>query len=136
TDEMQTDIARQRAREQPRLAKDLKAVANTQHWKAPRSGVDHFTHHGSEPRDRPCAQVVAVGEPAGHYHRVHTPEIGVGMPQTHRLCTDDARGAGRVHVVEGAGKGDDSDACGHDGSLQTVQSSITVLASRDSAIWA
>src|ERR1700758_3963751 len=56
------------------------------------------------------------------------------MPKADRLRPGPAYRPDGVDVVESAGKRDDPNACGHDGSLLTVQSSITVLANSASAI--
>ena len=37
-------------------------------------------HGGREARDRARAQVVAVGEAAGHHHGVHAVEVAVAVP--------------------------------------------------------
>ncbi|WP_369827111.1 phosphoribosylformylglycinamidine synthase subunit PurQ, partial [Mycobacterium sp. E188] len=52
-----------------------------------------------EPGDRPRAQVVAVGETAGHHHGVDALEVGVGVPQADGLGTDTPRRPGGVDAV-------------------------------------
>ena len=56
------------------------------------------------------------------------------MPEAHRFSAGKTDRAGSVDVIKGARKCDDSDPRTHDGSRLTDQSSITVLANRDSAI--
>src|ERR1700744_2082827 len=131
---MQTGVAGECTRQQTGLAEHLKTVADSQHRQPTVRSGDDFSHHRGEFRDGAAAQVVAVGEPAGHHHRVDILEGGVGVPQADRLGTDGTHCTGSVHVVERSGKGDDATPGRHGGSRLTVQSSITVLASGDSAI--
>ena len=107
----------------------------------PAAAID-LAHHGGELGDRTAAQVVAVGEAAGHDDGVDALEVGVGVPEADGLGAGQAHRTGGVDVVERAGEGDDPDALmrvaalaqRHDCSRVTDQSSITVLASSDSAI--
>ena len=110
---MQSGVAGQRAGQQPGLAQHLEAVADAQHRHAAPGGGDDLAHHRRELRDRPGPQIVAVGESAGHDHRVDAPQVGVAVPQRHRLGAGQPCGAGGVDVVEGAGEGDDADSRGH-----------------------
>src|SRR5690606_24511981 len=128
-DEVQPGVAHERARQQPRLAGDLEAVADAEDRGAPAGRRDDLRHDRRDARDGACAQVVAVGEPAGHDDRVHALEVVVGVPEGHRLRTRVAHRPGRVDVVERAGERDDPDP--H--ALVTTQSSITGLASRVAA---
>ena len=79
--EAQPDVGQQRARQQPRLAQDLEAVADPEHRPAVARELDHRLHHRREARDRPRAQVVAVGEPARDDDRVDAAEVAVAVPQ-------------------------------------------------------
>ena len=65
-------------------------------------------HHRREPRDRPGAQVVAVGEAAGDDHRVDALQIAVGVPQHHRVAHA-LGGVERVDVIARAGEADDAE---------------------------
>src|ERR1700730_13859542 len=131
---MQTGVAGERTGQQPGLAEHLKTVADSQHWQPAVCRSDDFSHYRGEFRDGTAAQVVAVGDPAGHHHRVDTLEIGVGVPQADRLGADGTHCTGSVHVVERSGKGDDADTRRHCGSRLTVRSSITLWPSSDPAI--
>ena len=57
--------------------------------------VDDRRHHRGEAGDRACAQVVAVGEAAGHHHGVDAAQVGVGVPQRHGLGARDGGPHGR-----------------------------------------
>jgi hypothetical protein len=96
-------VHEQRPRQQARLAEHLKAVADPQHETAVARELDHRLHRRREPRDRPRAQVVAVGEAPGHDDRVGTLQIAVAVPQELRVG-DLLRGVQRVDLVAGAGK--------------------------------
>ena len=105
-------VADERAGQQVRLAQDLEAVADAQDGQAS-SGLAHdLAHDGGGRGDRAAAQVVAIGEASGDDDRVDAVQVGVLMPQGHRLRARDVHRAGGVTVVKGAGEGDDSDA-GH-----------------------
>ena len=65
-DIFQAYIPHQCSREQARLAQNLEAVANTEHQAAGGGEIPHRLHHWREFRDRPGAEVIAVGESAGH----------------------------------------------------------------------
>src|SRR5690606_1404834 len=132
-DEMQALVAGERTRQQPGLAQHLETVTDTEYRHTFSGSLDHGAHHGCEPGDGTAAQIVAVGETTGDHDRVHAFEVGVAMPEVHRLGAGQPDGAGGVHVVEGAREGDDPDMGGHE-TRTTFQSSITVLASSDSAI--
>src|SRR6185312_478734 len=133
-DEVQSRIARQRTRQQARLTQHLKTVANPQHWHAAVSSRDHLAHHRCELGDCAAAQIVPIREAARHHHRVDALEIGVGVPQADRPGTGQPDRTRRIDVVKRAGESDDPHSRGHDCSLLTDQSSITVFAKRDSAI--
>ena len=105
-------VADERAGQQVRLAQDLEAVADAQDGQASSGFAHDLAHDGSSRRDRAAAQVVAVGEAAGDDDRVDAVQVGVLMPQGHRLRARDFHRAGGIAIVKGAGEGDDSDA-GH-----------------------
>src|SRR6266508_5276325 len=90
----------------------------------------------SEPGDRTGPQVVPVREAAGQDHRVDGVQVGVAVPQRHRLGTGDPYRPEGVGVVQRAGEGDhpDSSHADSNSSTRTVKSSITGLASSLSAI--
>jgi hypothetical protein len=101
-------VGQQRAGQQPRLAQDLEAVADTEHRAAVAGERDDLLHDRSEARDRAGPQVVAVGEPAGDDDRVDALQVAVGVPQQHRVAH--ARGGElRVDVIAGAGEADDAE---------------------------
>jgi hypothetical protein len=112
-DKAQVGVARQRAGQQPRLAQHLKAVADAQHGPAVAGKGRHRAHDRGKARQRPGAQVVAVGKPAGHDHRVDAGEVGVAVPQQLRLAADQPDGVGGVALVTRAGKPHDANAGGH-----------------------
>ena len=97
-DELQGRVRQQRPGQQVRLAQDLEAVADPEHEPAGVRELGDLLHHRREARDRARAQVVAVGEAAGHDHRVDALQIPIGVPQDHRLA-DALRGEQRVDLV-------------------------------------
>ncbi len=113
-DELERGVRQQRAREEMGLAQHLKAVADPQHEAAGARELGHLLHHRGEAGDRARPQVVAIGEAAGHDHRVHALEIAVGVPQQRGL----AHALGRLYsvdVVAGAGKANDPEL--HDSTI-------------------
>ena len=89
--------------QQPRLAQHLEAVADPQHEPAGVRELDDGLHHRREARDRARAQVVAVGEAAGHDDRVGPAQVALAVPQQLRVA-DAPRGRQRVDLVAGAGE--------------------------------
>ena len=87
--------------QQPRLAQHLKAVADPEHRPAVGGERGDRLHRGCETRDRPGAQVVAVGEAAGDDHRVEAGEVAVAVPDELRVG-DPTAGEHRVALVAGA----------------------------------
>ena len=63
--------------------------------------------------DRARPQVVAVREAAGHDHRVDALQVGVGVPEHHRLGAHQLDRARGIAVVAGAREGDDADPFAH-----------------------
>ena len=68
--ELQARVLLQRARQQMRFGEHLEAVADADDRTAGRREFGDRVHHRREARDRARAQVVAVGEAAGHDDRV------------------------------------------------------------------
>lgn len=132
---MQALVPGERAGQEPRFTQNLEAVADTEDGHATLRCLHDLAHDGREPCDGAAPQVVAVGEATGDDDGVDTLEVGVAVPQAHGLAAGEGHRAGGVDVVEGAGESDDSDAGAHASTRLTVQSSITVLASRASAIF-
>ena len=91
-------VRQQRPGQQARLAQNLEAVADPEHDPAGAGELGDLLHHRRKARDRARAQVVAVGEAAGHDHRVDALEISVRVPQDHRLA-DALGGEQRVDLV-------------------------------------
>ena len=101
--EAQVGVDEQRAGEQTRLAENLKAVADPQHEAAVTGERDHGLHRGREARDRPRAQVVAVGEAAWDDDRVGPFEVAVGVPDQLGVAHA-AGGVQRIDLIARSGK--------------------------------
>jgi hypothetical protein len=71
----------------------------------------------------PRAQVVAVGEAAGHDHGVDPAQVVVGVPQRNRGAARQPDRARGVAVVERAGERDDADL--HGAALTTERRVLT-----------
>ena len=82
----------------------------------------------------PAPQIVAVGEAAGHHHRVDALEVGVGVPQADRLGAGQPDRPAASTSSSVPGNVMTPTRAVMTGSLLTDQSSITVFASSDSAI--
>ena len=82
--EREPGVLLQRAREQPGLGEHLEAVADADDRAAGRGELGDRVHHRREPGDRAGAQVVAVGEAAGHDHRVDAAHGRVGVAERAR----------------------------------------------------
>ena len=106
--EVQSGVAGQGARQQPGFTQHLKSVADAQYRHSSTRGLDDGIHHGRELGDGAAAQVVAVGKAAGYDDGVDTLEVGVGVPQAHRLGAGEPDRACGVDVVECAGERDDA----------------------------
>ena len=84
-DEFQPCVAHQHAGQQTRLAQDLETVADAEHEAAVGRELAHRVHHGRARGNGTAAQVVTVGEPAGHDYEI--------SPLRQRgLCMPDHRG--------------------------------------------
>ena len=68
-DELEIAVPAQHARQQPRLAEDLEAVADPEHGAAGGRELAHGVEHRREAGDRAAAQVVAVREAARQHDR-------------------------------------------------------------------
>ena len=108
-DEPADVVADQRAGQQVRLAEDLEAVADAEHGETARRPLDDRLHDRGEAGDRAAAQVVPVREAAGEHDGVCLVQVRIGMPERHRLGAGSGDRAGRVTVVQTAGKGHDAD---------------------------
>jgi hypothetical protein len=106
--EAQGAVREQRARQQPRLAEHLEAVADPEHGAALARELDHRLHQRREAGDRTGAQVVPVGEAARYDNGVHPAEVAVLVPEQLRVA-EAAAGEQRVHLVAGAGEADDAE---------------------------
>ena len=108
-DEVQVDVAGQRAGQQVALAQHLEAVADAEHRHAPVGGVDHARHDLGEAGDRAAAQVVAVGEATRQDDGVDVVQVGVRVPEGDGLGAGQPGGPLGVTVIEAAREGDDAD---------------------------
>ena len=111
--EVQVLVAGERAGQQVGLAEDLEAVADAEHRQAAPGRVGDRLHHRGEPGDGAAAQRVAVREAAGQDHGVDAVQVRVAVPEPDDVGAGDARGAGRVPVVQRAREGDHTDPHGH-----------------------
>ncbi len=94
---------------QPRLAEDLKAVADSQHQASTIGKSTHRFHHRRELRNRPGSQVIAVGESAGNDDGIAIFQIMRFVPEkTCRLFGDVLDGPVGIVVAVRPGKDDDS----------------------------
>ena len=103
--EAQRVVRQQRAREQPGLAEHLEAVADAEHRPAVARELDHRLHQRREASDGAHAQVVAVGEAAGHDHGVDAAEVAVAVPEQVGVG-EAAAGHEGVDLVAGAREAD------------------------------
>src|SRR3989338_8600227 len=79
-DEFERAVAHQSARQEPRLAEDLEAVADADDSLAGGRVLLHGIHDGREARDGAGPQVVAVAETARQDDAVHPFEIALLVP--------------------------------------------------------
>src|SRR5665648_261831 len=107
-DELEPPVLQQRAMHQVRLSKDLKSVADTQH-RASRAGkLRHFLHDGTEARNGPRPQIVAVRKTTWEHHDVGSVQVVILMPQIVRRGVRKG-GEGVVGVVLAVGTGKNHD---------------------------
>ena len=120
-DEAQAGVADQRARQQAGLGQDLEAVADAQHGHAPLGAAHHLAHHRAARRHGAAAQIVAVGEAAGHADQVERRQLGLLVPDPqHRPRRNGLHRDGEVAVAVGAGEGDDRGAHQADPRLNSL----------------
>src|SRR5690606_8036612 len=94
----------------------------------------HRGHGGTEARDSPGAEVIAVAEAAGNEDHVGALEIGVPVPDIVHVGADPIGGPKRVLVAVAAGKPDDRYPLHQFASTSSSKSSVTGLASSRSHI--
>ncbi len=71
----------------PELAEDLKAVADAEHEAALRRMRAHRVHDRRSRRDCATAQVIAIGEAAGHDHEIGTVrQRSIRVPDHRRIA--------------------------------------------------
>ena len=80
-DVLQPDIAHQGSGQQAGLAQNLEAIANPQHQSAAGGELPHRFHHRREFGDGAGAQIVAIGESAGHDDGIAVLQIMGFVPQ-------------------------------------------------------
>ncbi len=108
-DEFQTAIAHQRARQQPALHQNLKAVADAQHQPAVGGEFADALHDGRKLGDGSAAQIIAVGKTAGKDQRIHIAEVGGIVPDEFGVLPENVRdGIPSVVIAIAAGKHDDA----------------------------
>src|SRR3954453_18386228 len=86
---LQITISQHRAWEQPRLAKNLESVADAEHRPAGRGELANSSHDRREPRDRSCAQVIAVRKPARQHDDVGAIQPRFLVPEELGVLTKD-----------------------------------------------
>ena len=136
-DEAQAGIADQRAGQQAGLGQDLEAVADAEHGGAGLRAPHDLAHHRAARRHGAAAQIVAVGEAAGHADQVELRQLGLLVPDPqHGLPEHGLHGDGEVAVAVGAGKGDDRGADQGAPSGRNVSSSAcSRVKGHSSGIW-
>ena len=82
-------VPHQRARQQPALDQDLKAVADAKHQAAIGSELLHGAHDGRKFGDRAAAQIVAIRKSARQNHRIHITQRWRIVPDEIRLLMRD-----------------------------------------------
>jgi hypothetical protein len=102
-------------RKQPRLAENLKPVANPEHGSAGAGKRGDRSHDGREAGDRAGSQVIAVREPAWQHDDISAPETRLLVPDELGLLAEHVLGR-VVGVVIAVGPGKDNDAEFHNHS--------------------
>src|SRR5579864_1658312 len=87
-DEPQPSIAHKHARQQARLTKNLKAVADPEDEPSGAREFFHRAHHRRKSRDRPRAQVIAISKSAGQQNRVKPIHFFGLMPEEFDRLTE------------------------------------------------
>ena len=104
-DVLEAGVAHQRAGQQAGLGEDLKAVADAEHKATGVGEVFDGLHDGREAGDGAGAEIVAIGEAAGHEHRVDSLQIvGVVPEKGNGLTRDVGDHVLRVVIAVGTGK--------------------------------
>ena len=85
------------------LAQDLEPVADAEHRSPAARELAHGVHDRREARDRPDAEVVAVGETAGKDHGVDAAQVAVAVPEDLGVA-EAAAGEQGVDLVARAGE--------------------------------
>ena len=111
-DELEADVADERARQQVGFGQDLEAVADAHDEAAAGGEVGDRGHDGAEAGDGAAAQVVAVGEAAGDDDGVDVAQVGVLVPEPDRLGAGEG-GDGVPGVVVGVDAREHADADAH-----------------------
>ncbi len=107
-DELEMAIASHAAGEQTRLEQDLKPIADTEDRATSLRKSRHVRHHRRESRDRPAAQIVAIGKPSGEHDDVGSLQALVLVPHELRLLAEDMfDGVIRIMVAVRPRKHDD-----------------------------
>src|SRR6266853_4447424 len=106
-DKAQTGVAREHTRQQARLAKNLKAVADAEDKSAGAREFLNRAHHGRKPRNRARAQVIAISKAARQNDGVKTHDLCGLMPEEFNLLMKDlAQGVVGIVVAVRARKHD------------------------------
>src|SRR5689334_22687817 len=122
-------IAHQRARQQPGLAGDLKAVADGKHRPASFCVRNDLLHDRAEARDCSGTQIVAVAESAREDDHVRALKIVILVPQIDRFFAE-YFGDRVISVVITVGTGEGHDAEFHACTADSIsKSSVTGFAS-------
>src|SRR5207237_1355815 len=103
-------VPHQPARQEPRLAQDLKPVADAEDRPAGARVRGDGAHDRREPGDRARAKVIAVAEAPRQDHDVGVPQVGVAVPHVVRVRARLPRG--RAWVEQRGTR--------HDANLDTV----------------
>jgi hypothetical protein len=110
-DELELAVGPEHAGQEPRLAEDLEAVADTEHGSSVCGERAHRLHHGRDTGDRAAAEVVAVREPAREDDAGNVPrQCALGVPDGDGLGAERLECEPRVTVVVRPGERDDRDA--------------------------
>jgi hypothetical protein len=91
-----------------RLGQDLEAVADAEHGDARLGPLLDLAHDRGMGRDGAAAEVIAIGEAAGHDDEIDLGDIAVPVPDhPGRLAHGMPKSGGDVMLAIGAGEDDD-----------------------------
>ena len=122
-DEFQPRIAHQHAGQEAGFAEDLKSVADAEHEAAAGCEGPHRIHHRRTRGNGAAAQIVAIGEAAGHHHEIGSlGQRGLGVPD-HRGLVARSEPERARHVALAVDSGKDEDGGFHGGSDRKRESS-------------